>query len=52
MCLGQLGRHADASEVDFGGSISVGETSQVQEIKRMSLDLLDFDTMNKVVFTK
>ena len=28
MCFGQLGRHADASEVDIGGSISAGETSQ------------------------
>ena len=50
MCLGKLGRHADALEVDIGGSLIAGETYQVQEIKRMSLDLLDFDTMNKVLF--
>lgn len=49
MRLGRLGRHADASEVDIGGSVSAGETSQAQEIKRKSPDLLDFETMNKVV---
>ena len=50
MCLGQLGRHANASEDDIGGFVSVGETSQAQKVKRMSFDLLDFDNMNKVVF--
>lgn len=48
MRLGRLGRHVDASEVDIGGSVSAGETSQAQEIKRKSPDLLDFETMNKV----
>ncbi|XP_057852533.2 E3 ubiquitin-protein ligase UPL1 isoform X1 [Cryptomeria japonica] len=48
MRLGRLGRQADSSDIDIGGSVNAAETSQSQESKRKSPDFLDFETISKV----